>query len=297
MKSIPVRREGFKGQHLVVLPPPVRQAALHHPLLRPLLVTDAGFFPHAAGHRVERPQGAATHLLIACLRGRGWVRDKNREQPVGPGDLVWLPANESHAYGSCLKDPWTISWAHFCGDECGHWQKQLGWANEKPFGLGHVPPDQMADLKLDHVYASLELGYALPQMIGSSVALRSFFCAALHIANTSGATRSAAERVAAVREKMRSSLARPFRLEELAAAANLSVPHFSELFRQQTGYAPIDYLIRQRIQRACLLLDTTVSAVSKIATEVGYNDPYYFTRSFRRVMGCPPRAYRHIVKG
>jgi len=75
------------------------------------------------------------------------------------------------------------------------------------------------------------------------------------------------------------------------------VPHFSELFRQQTGYAPIDYLIRQRIQRACLLLDTTVSAVSKITTEVGYNDPYYFTRSFRRVMGCPPRAYRHIVKG
>ena len=297
MKSAQIRREGFRGQHLAVLPAPVRQTALKHPLLRTLLVTDAGFFPQAAGHRVERPQGASTHLLIVCLRGRGWVRSGNCEQAVNAGDLVWLPANEAHTYGCSAENAWTIGWAHFCGDEVVTWQKQLGWATGQPFGLGHVPPHHLVDLKLDQVYAWLERGYALPQMIGAAVALRTFFCATLQFASTPGANRSAAERVAAVRDQLRETLARPYRLEELAAAANLSVPHFSELFRKQTGYAPIDFLIRQRIQRACLLLDTTGNAISAIATEVGYNDPYYFTRSFRRIMGSSPRAYRRIVKG
>ncbi|MFT3783845.1 MAG: helix-turn-helix domain-containing protein [Nibricoccus sp.] len=297
MKTTRVRREGFKGQRLLVVPAPIREGASRHPLLRTLLVTDAGFFPHAIGHRVERPQGAATHLVIACLHGRGWIRAASRTQPVGAGDLVWLRANEPHAYGSDREDPWTISWAHFRGDECTHWRKLLGWASDEETEIGHVAPHQLAELKLEHVYAALELGYALPQLLSAAIALRSFFCAAMQLTSANRPTPSTAERINAVQEKLRESCALPFRLEEIAAAANLSVPHFSELFRRQTGYAPIDYLIRQRIQRACLLLDTTEHPIGDIATQVGYNDPYYFTRSFRRVMGCSPRAYRSTVKG
>jgi transcriptional regulator GlxA family with amidase domain len=100
-----------------------------------------------------------------------------------------------------------------------------------------------------------------------------------------------------VREHLRENLAQSHRLEELAAAAGLSVPHFCALFRRQTGYAPIDFLIRQRIQRACKLLDTTDKSIAMIATEVGYDDAYYFTRCFRRIVGSPPRAYRKIPKG
>ncbi len=293
----PHRREGFAGQHLVVVPEPVRRQALRHSLLRGLLVTDAGYFPHAAGHYVERQGGVSTHLIIICLTGAGWVRGPDfPETPMRAGDVVWLEARRPHAYGADESHPWTIGWVHFTGDEAAAWREQLGWA-ARPGAIGHLPPDQLADLKLDRVYAELELGYALPQLTAAAAALRASFCTAARIWAMAAPARSAAERVASVRGQLREGFARPHRLQELAAAAGLSVPHFSQLFRRQTGHAPIDYLIRQRIRRACRLLDTTDQSVAAIAAEVGYDDAYYFTRCFRRVMGCPPRAYRRIVKG
>lgn len=295
--TVPRRREGFAGQHLVVVPEPVRRAVLRHPLLRGLLVTDAGYFPDAAGHYVERRAGAPTHLLIACLHGTGWVRPTGgADLAIRAGGVAWLDARQPHAYGAGESEPWTIAWAHFTGDESPAWREHLGWARS-PAAIGHLPPDRLADLKLDRVYAELERGYAVPQLVAAAAAMRSSLCAAAQIWATAAPARSAAERVAAVREQVREALAQPHRLTEMAAAAGLSVPHFSQLFRRQTGHAPVDYLIRQRIRSACRLLDASDAAVATIAAEVGYEDPYYFTRSFRRVMGCSPRAYRRAVKG
>src|SRR4051794_13434827 len=79
--------EGFKGQHLVVIPDIIRRRFERHPLLSGMLVTDAGFFPHASRHFMERPRGAATTLLIVCLAGRGWVRIGEREHSVEPGHM------------------------------------------------------------------------------------------------------------------------------------------------------------------------------------------------------------------
>jgi AraC-like DNA-binding protein len=297
MSGICIRRQGFAGQHLLVVPEPVRRSVAEHPLLRGLLVTDAGCFPRAPGHRVERPLGAATHLIIACTRGHGWVRLNGRRQAIEPGDVVWLPADVAHAYGAAELDPWTILWVHFHGAEVPAWQGQLGWAARQPVGMTHFSPEQIVELQLDQIYPWLERGYAIRHLVGASAALRTAFCAAIDLANRGGGARSAAERTAVVREQIVATLARRHRLDELATAAGLSVPRFCQLFRQQTGYAPIDFLNRKRIQRACRLLDTTGAAVAAIAAEVGFDDPLYFSRCFRRIMGRSPRSYRAVVKG
>ncbi len=109
--------------------------------------------------------------------------------------------------------------------------------------------------------------------------------------------RNATERTASVRDEITANPARTYRLEELSNAAGLSIPHFCTLFRKLTGYAPIDFHIRQRIRRACRLLDTTQGTVASIAAEVGFEDPYYFSRCFHRIMGVAPRTYRKAVKG
>jgi len=59
----------------------------------------------------------------------------------------------------------------------------------------------------------------------------------------------------------------------------------------------MDYFVRLKIQRASLLLDTTSFRVKEIGAKVGFADPYYFSRSFRQVMGMSPRAYRVDPKG
>ena len=72
------------------------------------------------------------------------------------------------------------------------------------------------------------------------------------------------------------------------------MPYFCALFCRRKSYASIDCLIRQRLQGARRIPDTTDAF---IAAEVGYEDAYYFTRCFRRIVGCPPRSYRRIPEG
>ena len=91
---------------------------------------------------------------------------------------------------------------------------------------------------------------------------------------------------------MRDNPTRPWTLAGLAKEAGLSVPHFTDLCRRQTGMAPISLLIRLRLQRAMSLLQQGTHNVAEAAAATGYDDPFYFSRQFRRHMGIPPSACR-----
>jgi AraC-like DNA-binding protein len=292
------RGEGFVGQHHVVLPEPLRVSQGRHPLLRGLFVTDAGYYPEASGHFVERKSGAPTHLVVLCLRGNGWVRCGGETRAMVAGSCALLPARREHAYAAEEKDPWTIVWAHFTGEESAAWcELAFGPAAVATGGVVAIPPDRFDEVALDRVHAMLERGYAVRDLLGAAAALRASLVEIARLLATTGGARSARERVAASVEALRRDWVRPRRLAELAAAAGLSPAHYSCLFREHTGFAPIDYLIRLRVQHACHLLDTTTRTVNEIAALVGYDDPYYFTRCFRRIMGRSPRDYRKVTKG
>ncbi|MBE2215304.1 MAG: helix-turn-helix domain-containing protein [Opitutaceae bacterium] len=298
MKRRVYRNEGFAGQHHVVLPEPLRLRQREHPLLHGLFVTDAGYYPEAAGHFVERKSGAPTHLVILCLRGSGWVRLAGESRPMTAGSCALLPAGRGHAYAAEETDPWTIVWTHFSGDEAAAWAElAFGAAVAGTGGVVAIPPDRLDEVALDRVHAALERGYALRDLAGAAAALRASLAEIARILAAAGGARSARERVVASVEGLRRDWVRPRRLTELAAAAGLSPAHYSCLFREYTGFAPIDYLIRLRVQHACRLLDTSTRSVNEIAAIVGYDDPYYFTRCFRRVMGRAPREYRKVTKG
>jgi AraC family transcriptional regulator, arabinose operon regulatory protein len=286
------RRDGFSGQHMLVLPGPLAIEARGHPLLSGLCVTDAGYFPTAENHRVERPSGAPTNLAIVCLGGEGWVRSGGAAKAVTAGGFVWLPANEPHAYGSGGDKPWSILWAHFFGSEVAHWESLLGFSGESRPILVTLPDDRLEEIGLERVYASLERGFAIRNLVSASAALRYSLSVVLQLDTARMTPRSADERVALSIETLGADWQRSHRLSELATAAKVSVAHYSAIFRRQTGFSPIDYLIRLRIRHACRLLDTTLIPIGEVGRRTGYDDPYYFTRCFRRVMGFSPRTYR-----
>jgi len=74
--------------------------------------------------------------------------------------------------------------------------------------------------------------------------------------------------------------------------AGLSESHYAALFRQATGYGVLAYQTRQRMGLARELLDTTHRTISSIAQQVGYPDPLYFSRQFRRIHAMSPSEYR-----
>ena len=73
----------------------------------------------------------------------------------------------------------------------------------------------------------------------------------------------------------------------------MSVPHFSTLFRHQTGLPPMTFLIGLRMQRAMDLLQRGQHNVSEAARAVGYEDAFYFSRLFHRHLGVPPSSCRY----
>jgi transcriptional regulator GlxA family with amidase domain len=91
---------------------------------------------------------------------------------------------------------------------------------------------------------------------------------------------------------MTQHLNQPVRVAELAAQANVSPSHYFALFKRKTGRAPIDYFTGLRMQRARTLLDSTTASVKEIAVDLGYKDPFYFSRVFKSVNLAAPTRYR-----
>lgn len=91
---------------------------------------------------------------------------------------------------------------------------------------------------------------------------------------------------------MRARLAEDISLGEIAAAANLSPSHFARSFRKATGISPHRFLVQLRLDKTRGLLRATKLAIVDISAEVGYPDPGYRARVFRKELGITPAAYR-----
>ncbi|THD02945.1 hypothetical protein B1810_10070 [Panacagrimonas perspica] len=85
-------------------------------------------------------------------------------------------------------------------------------------------------------------------------------------------------------------------VQNLAALAQLSAPHFSRAFSRSTGISPHRYLMRLRLQHATCLLRNTQRTASEIALLVGFSDQSHFIRCFVRHTGKTPRVYRREVE-
>jgi AraC family transcriptional regulator, arabinose operon regulatory protein len=88
------------------------------------------------------------------------------------------------------------------------------------------------------------------------------------------------------------SLTGDLSLKELARRAFMSESNFSHVFKDLTGVPPKRYAIQTRIARAKELLAGTDLSIKEIAAELGYDDPHYFSRQFRKLAGKPPSAFR-----
>ncbi|HKY94647.1 MAG TPA: helix-turn-helix domain-containing protein, partial [Kiloniellales bacterium] len=88
----------------------------------------------------------------------------------------------------------------------------------------------------------------------------------------------------------RFSVAAP--VEEMVKRSGIPERTFKRRFKEATGFAPIDYVQRLRIEDAKRRLERTDASADEISWKVGYEDPAFFRRLFKRVTGITPGAYR-----
>lgn len=90
----------------------------------------------------------------------------------------------------------------------------------------------------------------------------------------------------------------PITLQSIGEALHYSPYYLSHIFKEMSGYSPVQYLLRRRIGEAQTLLINTDLPVSKIAEQVGYETQSYFNLQFTKYVGMPPKRFRenYVVK-
>lgn len=281
-------REGFPGQRLRVLPPDVVRAASATDMTRRLLVTDSGYYPHAHHHGATRQHGAYGTIVILAVTGRGACRTGQTVQTVSAGQALVIPARTAHRYWSDDSDPWTIAWMHVRGDDVSDFERAVH-AEESATVVDVHEPLRAAG-ELERVLAAMEQDETMPNLLRAAGA--AWAVLAQIAADAASGSQVRTEPVRAAQLYLREHLDSPLRVDELAARVGLSTSHFSALFRRATGGGVVEYVKRLRIARASELLVTSAIPVADIARAVGYEDPFYFARQFRRVQDCSPTEFR-----
>ncbi|MEC0227744.1 response regulator [Paenibacillus alba] len=83
-----------------------------------------------------------------------------------------------------------------------------------------------------------------------------------------------------------------FRMSDLAKEVNFTEPYLSSLFKKETGETMIDYMIRIRMKKARELLKDANVKIYEVADAIGYSDPNYFAKLFKKIEGIYPQEYR-----
>jgi len=86
--------------------------------------------------------------------------------------------------------------------------------------------------------------------------------------------------------------------EALRSVSGVSAAYFRRIFKKRFGLSPVEYILKERIRLARrLLTENEKKTVSEISVSVGFRDPLYFSRVFKKQMGISPDHYRKEQAG
>ena len=224
-------------------------------------------------------------MVIFCFGGRGWCEFAGKRFDIETGHFFILPPNQAHSYGS--NGFWKKGWIHFSGEISQHVVKKLlgdSFGQGIPFAL---PKEwfsrfnQMIDeLSLDSSFANVAFNCSKlwPSFAELIYPQRGLF--------------QVSDPIERALSYIESNVKEFLSLESMAAASLLSVSRFCVLFKERTGQSAKEYHLQLKIQYACRLLTMTDWSVKDIAAELSFDDPYYFSRCFKKRMGVSPKHYR-----
>lgn len=288
-------QDGFRNQRMAVLPKGAIGFATSQPIVQDCYVTDIGHFPPARHHYCDRPEGRQEHVLIFCTGGNGWCQINERLWNVSEGNVLIIPAGTPHRYGAHEVAPWAIYWSHLAGDRANQLIEKLGVTAEQPLFETHEIIrmtdcfEGMLNDVLQHNTPD-EYPYETLLLLGTAQALMlAIILASTKFSDAHG--KHIEKRVFQSINYMKANITQTFTLEQLAENVNVSSSHYSALFKHQIHNSPIAFFNNLKMQRACELFNAGQQNISRVANQLGFEDSYYFSRIFKKIVGTSPSEY------
>jgi AraC-like DNA-binding protein len=255
------------------------------------VVLNSGHFRASPNYR-EDGRRISGHELLYCVSGSGYVVSGRRHFRLRPYQLAWLSGFSDRWAGE--RTPWEVLWIRIEG-----YQIEQAWAalsvQERPIFEG-LPQRETAEVfhRVNRLLtdrpsrADAALNSGIAQLLGYLVESR-------EANKPPGRWESQMDypELRSALEVMITEPNRSWRAGELAKLCGLSERHFFRRFRHATGFSPINWLRRERINLAQVRLQERGSgSIKQIAEEAGYNDVFFFSRDFKRLTGSCPSEYR-----
>lgn len=230
------------------------------------------------------------YSLIYCQYGEGLLQHKNKIRTIKRGDLVIVSPNQAYSYQAQETSKNAVYWINFTGKLADDFAERLLMKMDDGVANVGVLSNIIADF--DHLLALGKRGYTATNVIHAVHLLQqalSFLALQLRL---EAFNNSSNFDIDAIENLMRNNLHQDLNLDTLAHYSQLSKFHFAKKFKELTDTSPIQHFINMKIQHACFQLDNSQETIKHIAETLGYNDPYYFSRLFKKMVGMSPKQYR-----
>ncbi|MGX3066628.1 arabinose operon transcriptional regulator AraC [Ursidibacter arcticus] len=246
---------------------------------------------------IDRPNGMDGYLLQLTTFGMGYIFDGKQSLVTYPGQLLlFSPKAVQHYYRHPDSQFWHYKWIYFYPNSI--WNKWLNWVNSEQY-IGRIfIKDHVHFQQISQVFSKIEQELKTNGGFHSELArhLLEYLlvkCASMEQFSIENETDS---RIISICEIITHNLAKNFSIEELAQQVFLSPSRLSHLFKDSLGMSLVQWREQQRISEAKKLLYFSDIPINSLAKSLGYDDPFYFSKIFRKHTNLSPSQFRSIER-
>jgi len=263
---------------------------------KPLIVTSCGTYRLYTRPKLPtwRPRGRLDFQLLYIVSGKAHFHFDGKEQIVTAGHMVLYRPKEPQKYEYYGEDQTEVYWVHFTGGNVTNILRSYGLTDDKRvFYCGSSLDYQnlfrtmINELQMRKENYAEMLEMYLRQIF---IMLQRYFLNTLKTNNA-----RVVEEIDKATLFFNEHYSEDINIDEYAQNNHVSVSWFIRNFKQCTGFTPMQYILSKRIYNAEILLRDPSYNVTEISRIVGYDNPLYFSRIFKKIKGLSPSEYRKSI--
>lgn len=229
------------------------------------------------------------YILHFVFEGEGVLHLDQKEFKVKKGEFFLLPPNTLVHYQADKKNPWHYSWVQFHGFKATEILREMGLSRKNPIYTAKEKENEFLE-KWKDVIANHSKEYLC---IGSMYHL--FDCMIDHAEKkekTSQVSEPALIYVRSAVDYINLKFCETISVSIIAEHCGVDRSYLSKIFKHATGLTLQEYLIQFRVKKAMQLLKESDLSVQHVSYSVGYNDPFTFSKVFKKQTGVSPSEWR-----